>query len=358
MINDIIRLSELDGTEEEAVRRRAEFLRSELRRHNRLYYEQAEPEISDTEYDALFLELEKLERDHPELADPDSPTRRVGGAPLQGFNQIRHAVPMLSIDDIFEQRDALIPDEELVEFYNKLVRTLGTDAVPVSVEPKIDGVALSIMYRNGRMSYAATRGDGEVGDDVTANVRTIRTIPLTLPANAPAVLEVRGEVFMPNEAFARLNEERDAEGLPAFANPRNAASGTLKTLSSREVARRGLDAYFYYLIGPDLPADNHYDNMQAARSWGFKVSDIMTLLHGIDSVDSFINKWDAERSALPVATDGLVFKVNSLRQQLNLGYTSKSPRWAIAYKFQAERALTRLQHVSFEVGRMLSLIHI
>ena len=185
------------GNAEETAHRRIDYLRAELRRHNRLYYEQAEPEISDAEYDALFLELEKLEEAHPELADPDSPTRRVGGAPLQGFNQIRHAVPMLSIDDIFEQRDAPVPDEELAEFYHKLARALQTEKVPVSVEPKIDGVALSIMYRDGKLAYAATRGDGDVGDDVTANVRTIRSVPLTLPPGAPPVLEVRGEVFMP-----------------------------------------------------------------------------------------------------------------------------------------------------------------
>lgn len=341
-----------DGTEEEAVRRRAEFLRSELRRHNRLYYEQAEPEISDAEYDALFLELEKLERDHPELADPDSPTRRVGGAPLQGFNQIRHAVPMLSIDDIFEQRDALIPDEELVEFYNKLVRTLGTDTVPVSVEPKIDGVALSIMYRNGRMSYAATRGDGEVGDDVTANVRTIRTIPLTLPADAPAVLEVRGEVFMPNEAFAKLNEERDAEGLPAFANPRNATAGTLKQLDPRQVAARplaflahGLGAY----EGPELKDVKDFWDM--LRHCGIPCNEPVHYTDTLETTRQAVRDIDRGRHSLPYGTDGAVIKIRSMATREALGATARAPRWAAAYKFPPEQKETTLLNIVVQVGR-------
>ena len=341
-----------DGTEEEAVRRRAEFLRSELRRHNRLYYEQAEPEISDAEYDALFLELEKLERDHPELADPDSPTRRVGGAPLQGFNQIRHAVPMLSIDDIFEQRDALIPDEELVEFYNKLVRTLGTDAVPVSVEPKIDGVALYIMYRNGRMSYAATRGDGEVGDDVTANVRTIRTIPLTLPANAPAVLEVRGEVFMPNEAFAKLNEERDAEGLAAFANPRNATAGTLKQLDPRQVAARplaflahGLGAY----EGPELKDVKDFWDM--LRHCGIPCNQPVHYTDTLETTRQAVRDIDRGRHSLPYGTDGAVIKIRSMATREALGATARAPRWAAAYKFPPEQKETTLLNIVVQVGR-------
>lgn len=341
-----------DGTEEEAVRRRAEFLRAELRRHNRLYYEQAEPEISDAEYDALFLELEKLERDHPELAEPDSPTRRVGGAPLQGFNQIRHAVPMLSIDDIFEQRDALIPDEELVEFYNKLVRTLGTDTVPVSVEPKIDGVALSIMYRNGRMNYAATRGDGEVGDDVTTNVRTIRTIPLTLPADAPAVLEVRGEVFMPNEAFGRLNEERDAEGLPVFANPRNATAGTLKQLDPRQVAARplaflahGLGAY----EGPELKDVKDFWDM--LRHCGIPCNEPVYYTDTLETTRQAVRDIDRGRHSLPYGTDGAVIKIRSMATREALGATARAPRWAAAYKFPPEQKETTLLNIVVQVGR-------
>ena len=321
-------------------------LRNELNRHNHNYYVLNAPEISDQEFDMLMKELEALEAEHPDMYDPLSPTHRVGSDLTEGFEQVKHIHPMLSLSNTYSI-------EEVDEWFDRVRSALGGEDFDIVGEMKFDGTSISLIYEHGRLVRAVTRGDGERGDVVTENIKTIRSIPLQLQGSGwPDFFEIRGEVLMPWSAFERLNREREFNEEPLFANPRNAASGTLKTLSSREVARRGLDAYFYYLIGPDLPADNHYDNMQAARSWGFKVSDIMTLLHGIDSVDSFINKWDAERSALPVATDGLVFKVNPLRQQLNLGYTSKSPRWAIAYKFQAERALTRLQHVSFEVGRM------
>lgn len=321
-------------------------LRDELNRHNHNYYVLNAPEISDQDFDMLMKDLEALEAEHPDMDDPLSPTHRVGSDLTEGFEQVKHIHPMLSLSNTYSI-------EEVDEWFDRLRSALGGEDFDIVGEMKFDGTSISLIYEHGRLVRAVTRGDGERGDVVTENIKTIRSIPLQLQGSGwPDFFEIRGEVLMPWSAFERLNREREFNEEPLFANPRNAASGTLKTLSSREVARRGLDAYFYYLIGPDLPADNHYDNMQAARSWGFKVSDIMTLLHGIDSVDSFINKWDAERSALPVATDGLVFKVNSLRQQLNLGYTSKSPRWAIAYKFQAERALTRLQHVSFEVGRM------
>lgn len=321
-------------------------LRDELNRHNHNYYVLNAPEISDQDFDMLMKELEALEAEHPDMDDPLSPTHRVGSDLTEGFEQVKHIHPMLSLSNTYSIK-------EVDEWFDRVRSALGGEDFDIVGEMKFDGTSISLIYEHGRLVRAVTRGDGERGDVVTENIKTIRSIPLQLQGSGwPDFFEIRGEVLMPWSAFERLNREREFNEEPLFANPRNAASGTLKTLSSREVARRGLDAYFYYLIGPDLPADNHYDNMQAARSWGFKVSDIMTLLHGIDSVDSFINKWDAERSALPVATDGLVFKVNSLRQQLNLGYTSKSPRWAIAYKFQAERALTRLQHVSFEVGRM------
>lgn len=321
-------------------------LRNELNRHNHNYYVLNAPEISDQDFDMLMKELEALEAEHPDMDDPLSPTHRVGSDLTEGFEQVKHIHPMLSLSNTYSI-------EEVDEWFDRVRSALGGEDFDIVGEMKFDGTSISLIYEHGRLVRAVTRGDGERGDVVTENIKTIRSIPLQLQGSGwPDFFEIRGEVLMPWSAFERLNREREFNEEPLFANPRNAASGTLKTLSSREVARRGLDAYFYYLIGPDLPADNHYDNMQAARSWGFKVSDIMTLLHDIDSVDSFINKWDAERSALPVATDGLVFKVNSLRQQLNLGYTSKSPRWAIAYKFQAERALTRLQHVSFEVGRM------
>lgn len=337
---------------EEAVRRRAVHLRSELRRHNRLYYEQAEPEISDAEYDALFLELEKLEQAHPELADPDSPTRRVGGAPLQGFNQIRHTVPMLSIDDIFEQRDAPVPDEELVEFYNKLVKTLKTEHVPVSVEPKIDGVAVTIMYRGGRLACAATRGDGDVGDDVTANVRTIRSIPLTLPAGAPPVLEVRGEVFMPNEAFAKLNDERDAEGLPAFANPRNATAGTLKQLDSRQVATRplaflahGLGAY----EGPELK--NVKDFWDMLHRCGIPANEPVYYTDTLEATRQAVRDIGQLRHTLPYGTDGAVIKISSMATREVLGTTARAPRWSAAYKFPPEQKETPLLDITVQVGR-------
>ncbi len=340
------------GSTEEQARRRVDFLRTELRRHNRLYYEQAEPEISDAEYDALFLELEKLEKAHPELADPDSPTRHVGGAPLQGFSQIRHAVPMLSIDDIFEQRDAPVPDEELAEFYNKLSRALHMDKVPVSVEPKIDGVALSIMYRNGRLVYAATRGDGDVGDDVTANVRTIRSIPHILPSGAPPVLEVRGEVFMPNEAFARLNEERDAEGLPAFANPRNATAGTLKQLDPRQVAARplaflahGLGAY----EGPELKDVKDFWNM--LRHCGIPCNEPVYYTDSLESTRQAVRDIDRLRHTLPYGTDGAVIKISSMTTREALGATARAPRWAAAYKFPPEQKETTLLNIIVQVGR-------
>ncbi len=243
--------------------------------------------------------------------------------------------------------------DEVDEWFHRVRTALGGESFNVVGEMKFDGTSISLIYEHGRLVRAVTRGDGERGDIVTENIKTIRSIPLQLQGSGwPDFFEIRGEILMPWEAFDKLNREREFNEEPLFANPRNAASGTLKTLNSREVARRGLDAYFYYLLGPELPFDNHFDNMMAARSWGFKVSDIMTLLPSLESVDDFIRHWDEARRHLPVATDGLVFKVNSLRQQLNLGFTAKSPRWAIAYKFPAERAITRLRFVSFEVGRM------
>lgn len=331
---------------------RVNFLRDELRRHNRLYYEQAEPEIPDAEYDALFLELERLEQAHPELADADSPTRRVGGAPLQGFNQIRHEVPMLSIDDIFEQRDSLMPDEELIEFYGRLVKTLGTESVPVSVEPKIDGVAVTIMYKNGRLTYAATRGDGDTGDDVTANVRTIRSIPVMLPADAPAVLEVRGEIFMPNEAFAKLNEERDADGLPAFANPRNATAGTLKQLDPRQAAARplaflahGLGAY----EGPGLSDVREFWDMLARC--GIPGNAPVYYTDTLETTRQAVRDIDTLRHSLPYGTDGAVIKIRSMATRNTLGATARAPRWAAAYKFPPEQRETTLLNIVVQVGR-------
>lgn len=325
---------------------RIDTLRKEINRHNYIYYVLNAPEISDRDFDMLLKELESLEKEHPELADPLSPTQRVGSDLMQGFESVEHIHPMLSLSNTYSIT-------EVDEWFGRVRQALGGEKFDVVGEMKFDGTSISLIYEHGRLVRAVTRGDGERGDVVTANVKTIKSIPLQLQGEGwPDFFEIRGEILMPWKEFERLNREREFNEEPLFANPRNAAAGTLKTLDTREVARRGLDAYFYYLIGPDLPADNHYDNMMAARRWGFKVSEIMKLLHSLEEVDEFINHWDVHRKELPVATDGLVFKVNSLRQQLNLGFTAKSPRWAIAYKFPAERALTRLRFVSFEVGRM------
>lgn len=321
-------------------------LRNLLHKHNYNYYVLNAPEISDYEFDMLLKELEELESRHPESFDPNSPTRRVGSDLQQGFTQVKHIYPMLSLANTYSIDD--------VDSWVKRVDQglMGQKAV-FAGELKFDGTGISLIYEHGRLVRAVTRGDGEVGDVVTDNVRTIKSIPLQLQGTGwPDFFEIRGEIVLPWAAFERLNTEREAAGEPLFANPRNAAAGTLKMQNAAEVARRGLDAYLYYMLGDNLPCETHYDNMMAARSWGFKVSDAMTLLNSIEEVDSYINHWDKARKELPVATDGLVFKVNSLRQQLNLGFTAKSPRWAVAYKFAAERALTRLRFVSFDVGRM------
>ncbi len=317
-------------------------LRDELHRHNHNYYVLNAPEISDREFDMLMKELEALETAHPESADPNSPTRRVGSDITKGFVQVPHIYPMLSLANTYSMDD-------VDAWVRRVDEALYGQATEVVGEMKFDGTGISLIYEHGELVRAVTRGDGEKGDDVTDNVRTIRSIPLKLQGSGyPDFFEIRGEIVLPWKAFDRLN----ADGEALFANPRNAAAGTLKLLNPAEVARRGLDAYLYYLLGENLPFDNHYDNMMAARSWGFKVSDAMTLLHSLEEVDRYIHYWDKARRELPVATDGLVFKVNSLRQQLNLGFTAKSPRWAVAYKFAAERALTRLRFVSFDVGRM------
>lgn len=324
-------------------------LRDELNRHNHAYYVNNAPTVSDREYDLLMKELEALEAAHPEMDDPLSPTRRVGSDLTKGFTQVTHRRPMLSLGNTYSVGEV---DEWLTRCNDMLGNSGGIASVPIVGELKFDGTSISLTYRNGRLVRAVTRGDGEKGDDVTENVKTIRSIPLVLATGDwPEEFEIRGEIVLPWKAFDRLNEERAFNEEPLFANPRNAAAGTLKTLNPAVVAGRGLDAYFYYILADSMPADNHYDNMLRARSWGFKVSEAMMLLDSEDDVNSFIDRWDKERRTLPVATDGLVFKVNSLHSQLNLGYTSKSPRWAIAYKFPAERALTKLRFVSFEVGR-------
>ncbi len=321
-------------------------LRRQLNRHNYLYYVMNAPEITDAEFDAMMHRLEDLEKAHPEYDDPLSPTRRVGSDLLSGgFEQAEHVRPMLSLGNTYSIG-------EVDKFVTSVHNALPSEDVAIVGEMKYDGTSISLIYEDGRLVRAVTRGDGTRGDVVTANIMTIRSIPLRLQGSGwPRSFEIRGEILLPWAEFDRLNREREANEEPLFANPRNAASGTLKLLNPSEVSRRGLDAYFYYVLSNELPFDNHYDNLMAAGSWGFKITPVLRKLHTIEDVDEFITHWDSARKELPVATDGLVFKVNSLRQQLNLGFTAKSPRWAIAYKFPAERALTRLRFVSFEVGR-------
>ena len=326
------------------IENRITALREELEKHNHAYYVLSTPTISDREYDEKMHQLQRLEAEHPELADPASPTQRVGSDLTEGFAQVMHRYPMLSLGNTYSEDDVR-------EFYERVARTLG-EPFEVVAELKFDGTSISLIYEQGRLTEAVTRGDGVRGDDVTANVRTIRSIPLRLRGEGwPERLEMRGEVLLPWPEFERINREREAQEEPLFANPRNAASGTLKLQNPRIVASRRLDAYLYYMLGEGLPADNHYDNMQAARAWGLKTSDAMCLCHSLDEIMAYITRWDMERHRLPVATDGIVLKVNALRQQRALGSTAKSPRWAIAYKFQAERAETRLVSVAYQVGR-------
>ena len=327
------------------IKNKIEALRKLLNEYNHQYYVLNAPTVSDQEFDMLLKELEALEATRPDLADPLSPTQRVGSDISKGFKQIKHIYPMLSLANTYSVA-------EVDDFVQRVKKEIINEDCTLVGEMKFDGTSISLIYENGRLIRAVTRGDGEQGDDVTANVKTIRSIPLQLQGDGwPERFEIRGEIVLLWEAFEKLNAEREFNSEPLFANPRNAASGTLKLLNPKEVSRRGLDAFFYYLLGENLPYDTHFENMQAARRWGFKVSEVMTRLHSIDDVEQYINHWDIARKELPVATDGLVFKVDNLRQQLNLGYTAKSPRWAIAYKFQAERALTKLKYVSFEVGR-------
>ncbi len=319
-------------------------LRKELHEHNHSYYVLNMPSISDFEFDSLLRELQELEAANPDMYDPSSPTMRVGSDITKEFKQVQHKYPMLSLGNTYSK-------EEVKEFYDRVRRSLNED-FEICCELKFDGTSISLTYVNGILQRAVTRGDGEKGDDVTANVKTIRSVPLKLSGEGyPAEFEIRGEVLMPWSVFERLNEERASREEPLFANPRNAASGTLKLQDSSIVAKRGLDAYLYFMLGETLPAEGHYENLQAAARWGFKVSSYTRKCSTLEEVFGFIDTMDAERKNLPFATDGVVLKVNSLRQQKNLGYTAKSPRWAIAYKFQAERALTRLNEVTYQVGR-------
>lgn len=321
-------------------------LRNELHQHNHNYYVLNSPTISDQEFDYLLRELQDLEHAHPEAFDPNSPTQRVGSDLNNEFQTVLHRRPMLSLSNTYNR-------QEVQEFYERISEGLQGAPFQICCELKFDGLSISLHYREGKLYQAVTRGDGVQGDDVTQNIRTIQSIPLQLAQGAdyPDEFEIRGEVLMPWASFDRLNQQRALAEEPLFANPRNAASGTLKSKDSRVVAQRGLDAYLYYLLGDDIPGDGHFQNLQAARSWGFKVSEHLKLADNLQEVFDFIDYWDTERRNLPVATDGIVLKVNSLQQQKSLGMTAKSPRWAIAYKFQAEQACTTLRDVIYQVGR-------
>lgn len=329
------------------IKKRIDALSKELHQHNYNYYVLNSPTISDYEFDMKLKELQSLEDAYPEFRSPNSPTQRVGSDINQEFRQVAHRYPMLSLANTYNK-------EEVRDFYERVSTGLDGENFEICAELKFDGLSISLTYIDGELTQAVTRGDGNVGDDVTANIRTIRSIPLKLREGAgyPHEFEIRGEVLMPWTSFEALNAEREAREEPLFANPRNAASGTLKSQKSELVASRKLDAYLYYLLGDQVPTDGtHYGNMQLCREWGFKVSDNIRLCKTLDDIYEFIDYWDIERKNLPVATDGIVLKVNSLRQQTHLGYTAKSPRWAIAYKFKAERACTRLDSVTYQVGR-------
>lgn len=334
-------------------------LRKELQEHNDRYYKENAPIISDQDFDMLMHELEALEARHPEMFNPDSPTQHVGADSSKEFAKVAHKRPMLSLANTYNEQD-------VKDFYDRVKAGLEGEDFEICCEMKYDGLSIALVYEHGRLVRAVTRGDGVQGDDVTANVRTIKSIPQTVctsasmdagdlfataDSNAPDSFEIRGEILLPFSEFERLNEEREKNGEQLFANPRNAASGTLKQQNSKIVAKRGLDAYLYYLLGEEMPADGHYENLMAAQQWGFQISRGMKKVKTLQEIYDFINYWDTERKKLPVATDGIVLKVNSLRQQRALGFTAKSPRWAIAYKFKAERACTRLNSVSFQVGR-------
>jgi len=315
-----------------------------IRHHNYLYYQQASPEISDYDFDFLLKELESLEKAFPEFLDPNSPTQRVGGEITKVFKAVKHRYSMLSLDNTYSEG-------ELIDFDNRVQKILAEPYEYVA-ELKIDGVSISLTYKSGKLIQAVTRGDGVQGDDVTVNVRTIQSIPLILNAgNYPPEFEVRGEIYMPRAGFDRMNRARAEEGEQLFANPRNATAGTLKTQDSSIVAQRPLNAFFYNLMGDGIESESHFDRLNLLKSWGFRVSDIRTRAKNIGQIVEFIEEVNQGRSHLEFEIDGVVIKVNSIRQQEKLGFTSKSPRWAIAYKFKAEEAVTRLLSIDYQVGR-------
>lgn len=320
-------------------------LRNELHKHNYKYYVLNAPDISDEQFDRLMHTLEALEAKHPECFDPNSPTQRVGSDVNSEFSQVEHRYPMLSLANTYNE-------QEVADFYNSIKKLLNGETFEICCELKYDGLSISLLYENGKLIRAITRGDGVRGDDVTANVKTIKSIPLVLQGNDyPDVFEMRGEILMPWKVFEKLNKERELAEEPLFANPRNAASGTLKSLKSSLVSKRSLDAYLYYMLGEELPSATHYGNLEKAKTWGFKIGEGIKKVKTLQEIYDFIAYWDTERKNLPVATDGIVLKVNAIEQQKQLGYTAKSPRWAIAYKFKAERELTQLESVSYQIGR-------
>ena len=320
-------------------------LRNELHKHNYKYYVLNAPDISDEQFDRLMHTLEALEAKHPECFDPNSPTQRVGSDVNSEFSQVEHRYPMLSLANTYNE-------QEVADFYNSIKKLLNGEAFEICCELKYDGLSISLLYENGKLIRAITRGDGVRGDDVTANVKTIKSIPLVLQGDDyPDVFEMRGEILMPWKVFEKLNKERELAEEPLFANPRNAASGTLKSLKSSLVSKRSLDAYLYYMLGEELPSATHYGNLEKAKTWGFKIGEGIKKVKTLQEIYDFIAYWDTERKNLPVATDGIVLKVNAIEQQKQLGYTAKSPRWAIAYKFKAERELTQLESVSYQIGR-------
>jgi len=343
-----------------APTQRMQELASKLDHHNKLYYQDAAPEISDAEYDQLYRELENLEKQNSKLADPNSPTQRVGGAPLDSFQSTEHLIPMLSIDDVFELSDdqlAALPENtpreaELITFYNRLIKNLGTENTPVTIEPKLDGVAVSLVYKNGKLDYAATRGDGKRGDIITENVRTIHSIPLTLTGEAPSLLEVRGEIFIPNTAFAEMNQHREETGQTTFANPRNATAGTLKQLDSKEVAKRPL-AFLAHGIGAykgsKLSTEDHFHQLLDQLS----IPRNRPIWHAnnLQKVLTAVAELNEQRHTYDYATDGAVIKVLNHTDRETLGFTSRAPRWAAAYKFLPEQAKTIIKDITIQIGR-------
>jgi len=328
----------------EKVKEKIESIRKQLNDHNYSYYVLSQPVISDFEFDRLMKELIDLETEYPEFKDPNSPSVRVGSDINNNFIQVKHQYPMLSLQNTYSEG-------EVTDFFNRVNKGLNEE-FEIVCELKFDGTSISLIYENGRLVRAVTRGDGRMGDDVTENVRTIKNIPLILKGDdIPEFLEVRGEILMPWNSFDVLNKEREDQEEPLFANPRNAASGTLKLLDSRVVASRRLESYIYNIMGEGLPTDSHYENLMRAREWGLNVSDSMRKCKSKEEIFEFINYWNVERKNLPVTTDGIVIKVDSLIQQRNLGATSKFPRWSIAYKFNAEQAISRLESVTYQVGR-------